>query len=121
MATVLYEGDWLPSGCHMVLMEIGTDIGGIPTDPELMPPVRVADGGVSGSVRECQRVPNAPDFMTQQCQRGSQSVRECLHEGVRLGVKRGLGSGDSVQLLVRNRHVCQGRPGTISVLHHLEG
>jgi hypothetical protein len=47
MATVLYEGDWLPSGCHMVLMEIGTDIGGIPTDPELMPPVRVADGGVA--------------------------------------------------------------------------
>ena len=47
MATVLYEGDWLPSGCHMVLMEIGTDIGGIPTDPELMPPVRVGHGGVA--------------------------------------------------------------------------
>lgn len=34
-------------GCHMVLIEIGTEIGGIPDDPALMPDVRVGPSGVA--------------------------------------------------------------------------
>lgn len=45
---MLFDELLLPSGCHMVLFEIGTDIGGIPaTAPERMPAVRSSSAGVA--------------------------------------------------------------------------
>jgi hypothetical protein len=48
MARALFDQLVLPSGCHMVMLEIWTDIGGIPpTAPERMPAVRSSTGGVA--------------------------------------------------------------------------
>ena len=48
MARALFDQLVLPSGCHMVMLEIGTDIGGIPpAAPERMPAVRSSTGGVA--------------------------------------------------------------------------
>jgi len=37
MAELLFQEALLPVGCHMVLIEIGQDIGGIPPDPTRPP------------------------------------------------------------------------------------
>lgn len=47
MARTLFNAELLASGCHLVLIEIGTDIGGIPNPPAPMPEVRVGRGGVA--------------------------------------------------------------------------
>jgi hypothetical protein len=47
VAQTLFNAELLPGGCHVVLLEIGTDIGGIPDPPAPMPEVRVGHGGVA--------------------------------------------------------------------------
>ena len=48
MAKLLFNQLLLPSGCHMVVLEIGTDIGGIPqVAAGPMPAVRSSSSGVA--------------------------------------------------------------------------
>jgi hypothetical protein len=48
MAALLFDELLLPSGCHMVMLEMGTDIGGIPPlAPQRMPAVRFSSSGVA--------------------------------------------------------------------------
>jgi hypothetical protein len=47
VAQILFREELLPIGCHLVLLEIGTEIGGIPLLPTPMPEVRVGRGGVA--------------------------------------------------------------------------
>ena len=47
MAKLLFHEALLPVGCHLVLVEVGTEIGGIPDPPEPMPAVRAGVGGVA--------------------------------------------------------------------------